>query len=230
MCRNPLPAHRRTRKRQELIEATQGELERIAQAVSRPKRPLRGKDFELNIGEDCFSFRLPRESVEREAELDGLYALRTNIPAQQLDGQEAVGHFKGLSEVESAFRSLKTAELRIRPIHDRLADRVRAHVLPCMLAYYVQWHMRRRRLPCCSTITTRKQPAASAAPTWPRPSARARDSSRPPASGPRTLTRPTASAPCWPTWPASCATPSSPICREPSPLQQRVFELLKARL
>ncbi len=257
VCRNPLLAHRRARKRQELIEATQGELERIAQAVSRPKRPLRGKDkiglragkvlnrfkmgkhFELNIGEDCFSFRLLEHSVEREVELDGLYALRTNLPAKELDSQEAVGHYKGLSEVERAFRSLKTAELRIRPIHHRLADRVRAHVFLCMLAYYLQWHMRRRLAPLLfddhDKETARRRRSCCVAPAkrsrkGQLKAARKRTEDGLPAHSFRTLLADLA------TIVRNTVQPDLPGARTfekttlPSPLQQRVFELLKVRL
>ena len=100
------------------------------------------KHFELTVEERSFGFKILDEKVCAEAALDGIYVIRTNVPKKQLGTADAVRSYKGLCEVERAFRSLKTVDLKIRPIHHRLEDRVRAHILLCMLAYYVEWHMR----------------------------------------------------------------------------------------
>ena len=161
-CRNPLLAAERARKREDLLAATETRLKRIVAATQRAKRPLRGKDkialavgkalgrykmskhFQWQITEDSFSFARRQESIAAESALDGIYVIRTNVPSSQLPATEAVHAYKRLSLVERAFRSLKTVDLKIRPIHHRLADRVRAHVLLCMLAYYVEWHLREK--------------------------------------------------------------------------------------
>ena len=164
-CRNPLLAEERSRKRNELLNAAEAGLRQIVTRTKREKRPLRGKDrialavgkalgrykmgkhFQWQIGEDAFTFERHQDSIDREAALDGVYVIRTNVPASQLPANETVKAYKGLSGVERAFRTLKGVDLKIRPIHHRLEDRVRAHVLLCMLAYYVEWHMRGRLAP-----------------------------------------------------------------------------------
>jgi hypothetical protein len=100
------------------------------------------KHFELVIGERTFTFARKRDAIAAEAALDGLYIIRTSVPPAQMDSAECVRNYKALANVERAFRSLKTIDLKVRPIHHRTADRVRAHILLCMLAYYVEWHMR----------------------------------------------------------------------------------------
>lgn len=165
VCRNPLLAERRARKREELLQATERDLEKVRVATSRAKRRLKGKDkiglrvgkvigrfkmakhFEISIEEEGFSYRRDTSSIAQEAALDGIYVIRTSVPGQVLDANETVGAYKGLSQVERAFRSLKSIDLKIRPIHHRLAERVKAHVFLCMLAYYVEWHMRKALAP-----------------------------------------------------------------------------------
>jgi len=160
VCRNPDLARERTRKRAALLAATQRDLARIAAAVRRKHKPLRGqaeiglaagavidrhkmaKHFALTITEDCFAWRRNDANIEREARLDGLYVIRTNVPASAMDATAAVRAYKDLARVERAFRTLKGIDLQIRPVHHRLAPRVRAHVFLCMLAYYVEWHLR----------------------------------------------------------------------------------------
>ena len=100
------------------------------------------KHFELAIGDNTFTFARKPESIAAEAALDGLYIIRTSVSAAQMDAPQCVRNYKALANVERAFRSLKTIDLKVRPIHHRTADRVRAHILLCMLAYYVEWHMR----------------------------------------------------------------------------------------
>ena len=100
------------------------------------------KHFTLDIQDRAFAFQRRAESIAAEAALDGLYVIRTSVPEEQMDAADCVRHYKSLAQVERAFRTLKSVDLRIRPIHHRLADRVRAHILLCMLAYYVEWHLR----------------------------------------------------------------------------------------
>ena len=99
------------------------------------------------IEEDGFRCERKQSNIEREAALDGIYVIRTSVSAEVLNSEQVVGHYKRLSDVERAFRSLKSVDLKIRPIYHHLADRVRAHVFLCMLSYYVEWHMRRALAP-----------------------------------------------------------------------------------
>ena len=160
VCRNRDLAAERARKREELLAATEKDLAAIAAAVTRSRQPLRGQDkialkaggvlgrrkmakhFELTITDTSFVFIRNTAAITREAALDGFYVLRTNVPTAVLDTTTTVLAYKALAGVERAFRSIKTVDLEIRPIHHRLADRVRAHVFLCMLGYYVIWHMR----------------------------------------------------------------------------------------
>ena len=164
-CRNPLLADERTRKRKELLAATEKELDLIVAATQRRKNRLRGKDrialrvgrvlhrfkmskhLRLHITEDSFRYERDEESIAAEAALDGIYVVRTSLPASTLDAGQTVGAYKGLAMAERAFRSLKTVDLKVRPIHHHLENRVRAHVLLCMLAYSVEWHMRKALAP-----------------------------------------------------------------------------------
>jgi transposase len=157
-CRNPELAKLRTHKREELLAATEENLQKIKARVDAGKLAggdeigLRvgkivnqykvAKHFTLAIGERTFSFARKREAIAAEAALDGVYIIRTSVPATQMDAPECVRNYKALAHVERAFRSLKTIDLKVRPIHHRTADRVRAHLFLCMLAYYVEWHMR----------------------------------------------------------------------------------------
>jgi hypothetical protein len=164
-CRNPLMAEERARKRTELLAATEQALNQIAAATQRPRNPLRGKarialrvggvlgrykmrkHFNLSLEETSFSFTRDEASIAREAALDGIYVIRTSVPAAALPAEQAVRNYKRLAVVERAFRSLKSVDLKVRPIHHRLEQRVRTHVLLCMLAYYVEWHMRQALAP-----------------------------------------------------------------------------------
>ncbi len=165
VCKNPLLAEERARKRAELLAGTENDLARIAARVQRARSPLRGaaaigqavgavlgrrhmaKHFQISIGDDAFSFAKNHLSIAAEAALDGIYVVRTNLPAAQSDAAATVRAYKSLSGVEHAFRSLKTVDLELRPVFHWTAPRVRAHVLLCMLAYYLQWHMRRSLAP-----------------------------------------------------------------------------------
>jgi len=165
VCRNPLLAEERARKREELLRATEKTLGEITAATQRPKKPLHGKDkiglrvgkqinhykmgkhFILEIEERSFSYRRDEEKIAAEAALDGLYVIRTSVAEEALDAESTVRAYKELSKVERAFRCLKTVDLKVRPIYHWLANRVRAHVFLCMLAYYVEWHMRQKLAP-----------------------------------------------------------------------------------
>ena len=162
VCRNRALATERARKREDLLAATERELARIAAAVARKRAPLRGtaaiglkvgavldkhkmaKHFTLDIADSRFAFARKTEAIAAEATLDGIYVVRTSLPATVLDDAATVRSYKSLSLVERAFRCLKTVDLQIRPIYHWLADRVRAHVFLCMLAYYLEWHMHQR--------------------------------------------------------------------------------------
>jgi transposase len=164
-CRNPLLAEERKRKREELLAATEKQLEKIMAATQRKRRPLRGKKeiglaagkvlgrykvgkhFHLTIEDDSFRWERKPANIQREAALDGIYVVRTSVPATALTSEQVVEKYKSLSAVERAFRSMKSVDLKVRPIHHHQADRVKAHVLLCMLAYYVEWHMRRALAP-----------------------------------------------------------------------------------
>src|SRR5439155_19149360 len=100
------------------------------------------KHFALTIEDDSLAYRLDQEKIKAEAALDGIYVLRTPLSPDTLDAADVVRSYKSLANVERAFRSMKTIDLKVRPIHHHLADRVRAHIFLCMLAYYVEWHMR----------------------------------------------------------------------------------------
>jgi transposase len=157
-CRNLELAKLRAHKREELLVATERNLDKIKARVDAGK--LVGQDeiglrvgkiinqykmakhFELTIGDTTFTFARKHDNIATEAALDGIYIIRTSVSAAQMDAPQCVRNYKSLANVERAFRSLKTIDLKVRPIHHRTADRVRAHIFLCMLAYYVEWHMR----------------------------------------------------------------------------------------
>ena len=165
VCRNQALAAERARRREDLLAATERELARIAAAVARQRQPLRGaaaiglkvgavldrhkmaKHFTLDIADNRFGFSRKTEDIAAEAALDGIYVVRTSLPVTVLDDPTTVRSYKSLSLVERAFRCLKSVDLQIRPVYHWLADRVRAHVFLCMLAYYLEWHMRQRLAP-----------------------------------------------------------------------------------
>jgi transposase len=160
-CKNPLLAEERARKREDLLQATEKELTKVAAATQRPKRPLRGasviglrvgrvlghfkmaKHFQIRIDDSGFHYHRDQKRIDEESALDGIYVIRTSVAPEKLSSSDTVRCYKRLSAVERAFRSTKTVDLKIRPVHHRLEKRVRAHVLLCMLAYYVEWHIRR---------------------------------------------------------------------------------------
>ena len=190
VCRNPDPAGERARKREALLVATERDLTRIVAATRKLTRPLRGKaeiglavgavvsvhkmakHFDLTITNNSFSFCRRNDTIEREARLDGIYVIRTSLTAETMSAAEAVRAYKNLSRVERAFRSLKSIDLQIRPVHHWIEPRVRAHVFLCMLAYYVEWHLRDAWAPIlfhehdrAAAEAERASPVAAAAPS-----------------------------------------------------------------
>ena len=165
VCRNPDLAAERARKREDLLAATEKDLARIKAAVGRKRNPLRGtaeialkvgevlntykvkKHFDLDITDAAFSFTRKTAEIAAEAATDGSYVVRTSVPEATLGDADTVRSYKSLSLVERAFRCIKTVDLHVRPVYHWLADRVRAHVFLCMLAYYLEWHMRQRLAP-----------------------------------------------------------------------------------
>ena len=255
VCRNEALAAERARKREELLAATERDLAKIRAAATRTRNPLRGeaeialkvgavlgrrkvaKHFNLTITEHTLAFARTEEAIAAEAALDGFYVLRTSVEAKDLDAGATVLAYKSLAQVERAFRSLKSIDLDIRPVHHRLAGRVRAHVLLCMLAYYVAWHMRRKLAPRLFEDHHRKAAAAAR----PSPVAAAEVS---PAAHAKARTRKTddgAPVHSFRTLLADLATltrntvrfgnnlPTTVLSR-PTPPQQRAFDLLGVAL
>jgi transposase len=165
VCRNPLLGAERARKREDLLRATERALAQIAAAAGRARQPLRGeaaiakrvgavlgrykvgKHFRIEITATACRYHRDDARIAQEAALDGLYVIRTSVPADELSAADTVHAYKRLAMTERAFRSFKTVDLRVRPVYHHLPDRVRAHVFLCLLAYYVEWHMRRALAP-----------------------------------------------------------------------------------
>ncbi len=189
-CRNPALAEDRARKRAELLDDTERELRRIQGRVRRRRQPLKGageigqavgavlgrrkvaKHFKIAITDDDLDFARDQAAIDAEAALDGFYVLRTSLPATTLDAGETVQAYKSLATVERAFRSLKTLDIEVRPVFHWASPRVRAHVLLCMLAYYLEWHMRSRLAPIlfddhdrCAAHAQRSSPVVKAKPS-----------------------------------------------------------------
>ena len=165
VCRNPALAEERARKRNELLKATQELLQPIRLATERATSPLRGKQeiglrvgkvigkykmskhFDLTITDTSFTFTRKENRIREEASLDGLYVVRSSVDEQRMSSERVVETYKSLAKVERAFRCMKTIDLSLRPIYHRTEDRIRSHVFICMLAYYVEWHMREKLRP-----------------------------------------------------------------------------------
>ncbi len=255
VCRNPDLAARRSRKRQDLLQATERLLAAVAARLQRKHRPLRGaatigiavgtvlnkhkmaKHFDVVISDTTLAWSRKQDAIADEAALDGFYVIRTNLPAEACSTEQVVLAYKGLSQVERAFRSLKTTDLDIRPIHHRRARRVRGHVLLCMLAYYVTWHMQQALAPMLFTDHDRQTAAlqrtspVAAAPV--SPAARAKAATKRTADGQpvhsfatpladlANLTRNTVRF--------ANALPVTVLSR-PMPVQQRALQLLNLKL
>jgi hypothetical protein len=255
VCRNGALAAERARKREDLLVATEADLAKIQAATARTRNPLKGaanialkvgavlgrrkvaKHFRLTITEDSFAFARDPATIAAEVALDGFYVLRTSLPADALDAGAAVLAYKSLAQVERAFRSLKSIDLEVRPVHHRLARRVRAHVFLCMLAYYVAWHMRQK----LSSVLFEDHDRPAAAASRASPVARAEVS---PAARAKARTRKTennATVHSFRTLLADLATltrntvrfgdalPMTVLSR-PTPTQQRAFDLLGVAL
>jgi transposase len=168
-CFNPLLAEQRRRKRDDLLEATEKELRKIEQQVKRrTRKPLSkaeiavkvgrvihrfkvAKHFHWTIDDGLFTWTRSTESISKETELDGIYVIRTSETQDRFSAEDTVRHYKSLAQVERGFRCFKGIDLRVRPIHHRIEDRVRAHLFLCMLAYYLEWHMRSALAPILFT-------------------------------------------------------------------------------
>ncbi len=162
LCRNPLVAEKNKIRRAELMEKTEEELHKIVVATTREKRKLKGSEkiglrvgkvinkfkvgkyFELDISENKFNYRRKEEVIAQEEKLDGIYIIRTSVSSEEMDSLSTVKNYKSLSKVEEAFRCYKTIDLNVRPIYHWKSDRVKGHIFLCMLAYYVEWHMKEK--------------------------------------------------------------------------------------
>jgi transposase len=250
-CHNPVLAEQRTRKRQELLAATEKELTPIAAATRRATRPLRGKDrialrvgkvinhykmakhFTLQITDDSFTFTPNTEAIAAEAALDGIYVLRTSLPDHTLERDDVVARYKGLEDVERFFRTLNS-ELDVRPIRHRLADRVRAHMFLRMLSYYLVWHMKQALAPIL--FHDNDKPAAAAKRANPVAAAQRSDDALAKAARKRTTDNTPVHS--FTSLLADLATvcanqiqptddmPAFTIITNPTPLQRRAFDLL----
>lgn len=257
-CKNPLLAEERRRKREELLVATERELDKIVQASGRAKYALKGKDkigmrvgkvlgrfkvgkhFVTEITEESFTYKRDVERIAQEAALDGIYVLRTSVmETEVLSAEQTVSNYKSLSTVERAFRSLKTVDLKVRPIYHHLPDRVRAHVFLCMLAYYVEWHMRRALAPVLFDDHDRKTAQALrhsvVAPAQRSPKALSkiqmkRTEDGLPVHSFHTLLNDMATIVKNHMEPKEDGLPSFEKMTRPTPLQQRVLDLLGVRL
>ena len=255
VCYNPILAQERAGKRQQLLEATEKLLETVVEATRRAKRRLKGKDkigvrvgkllnhykvgkhFILDISEEGFSYRRDDHKIAAEARLDGLYVIRTSVASQQLSSESAVRLYKDLSKVRRAFRSLKTVDLKVRPIFHWLEGRVRSHVFLCMLAYYVEWHMRLKLHPLLFDEDDSEGAAALrssiVAPAVRSASARRKEASKRTAEGLRAHSLRTLLADLA-TLSKNRVRTSGPqgaefyMLTRPTPLQQRAFDLLGA--
>jgi len=256
-CFNPLLAQERARKREDLLRATQKDLDALVEATGRERRPLRGqeqialrvgkvlgrfkvaKHFRLEITATSFRYARNETSIARETALDGIYVIRTSVPTEALSACDTVRAYKDLARVERAFRSLKTLDLHVRPIYHRLADRVRAHVFLCLLAYYVEWHLRKALAPL---LFDEDDPAAAAAlrRSIVKPARRSERalakaaSQRTPEGGPvhsfRTLIADLATLAKTTVQPHAAGVPAFDRLTTPTPLQQQVFDRLGVRL
>ena len=252
-CFNPLLADERRRKREELLAATEQELATLAHAAARRTRTpfddatlgqkvgrvinhdKMAKHFVVTITGGRLSWTRRPESIQQEAQLDGFYVIRTSVAAEHISAADVVRHYKGLARVERAFRCLKGIDLRVRPIHHRTEDHVRAHIFLCVLAYYVDWHLRQAWAPLLfedETLETDRQTRDPVAPATPSPAARRKKVERQTTAGLPLHSFDTLLA----TLATRCAhacrlrsDPAGPPVRQltpPSPLQARALALL----
>ena len=256
VCRNPLLAAERARKREALLRATEQELDKIVQATTRAKRRLRGKDqiglrvgkvvgkfkvakhFALHIAEEAFGYARKPDNIAQEAALDGIYVIRTSVPTQRLDTESTVRVYKGLSVVERAFRCYKSIDLKVRPIHHRRACRVRSHVFLCLLAYYVEWHMRQALAPMlfddddperAKALQESVVRQAQRSPSAQRKAQRKRTDDGQPVHSFQTLLADLATIVRDQIQPKLPDAPTFDKTTIPTPIQQRAFDLLEVR-
>lgn len=254
VCHNPLLEEERGRKRRELLEATEKALTKVRKQVERrTKKPLQeaeialkvgkvlgryrmGKHFLYTIGEGKFQWSRREQMIEQEAKLDGIYVIRTSESGERLSAADTVRSYKSLAQVERAFRTLKGVDLLIRPIHHRTEDRVPAHIFLCLLAYYVEWHLRRVWAPLLFEDEQLAQQRRRRDPILPAscsPSAQEKKLTRQTADGfPvhsfETLMAELASrARVTYTLKSDAAAPSFQQVPEPTPLQAKAYELLE---
>src|SRR5215470_126304 len=255
VCKNHALAEERRRKRGELLDATEQGLKDIQKRIVRERKPLRGagrigvavgavisrrkvgKHFNVTITDDSLSFTRNHAAIATEAALDGFYVLRTNVPADVINTADTVRAYKSLARVERAFRCLKTTDLDIRPIYHWVSPRVRAHVFLCMLAYYLEWHMRQALAPMmfddhdrAAGEALRSSPVAKAepSPAAKRKAKKKRTDDGQPVHSFRTLLADLA------TLTRNIVrfgnTPETAVLASPTEIQQRVFDLLGVKL
>jgi len=252
-CYNPLVAQERQRKRHALLAATEDDLAAIVREVARrTKTPLSqaeigkkvgqvlrhyhmAKHFTVQIAENRLSYARRPEAIQREAALDGIYVIRTSEPAERLSAEDTVRGYKNLAVVERLFRTLKSIDILVRPIHHHQEKRVRAHIFLCVLAYYVEWHMRQALAPLLfddEDLEQHRQTRDPVAPAQPSPAAHQKKARR--------LTADGLPIPSFHTLLAALGTRCRNRCRvtsglegltfcqltEPTPLQQQAFQLL----
>jgi hypothetical protein len=195
-----------------------------------------GKHFKLQIDDGVFRWARREESIRREEALDGIYVIRTSEPQGRLSAEDAVRNYKSLAEVERAFRSLKSLEILVRPIRHRIDDRVRAHVFLCLLAYYAKWHMRKALAPLLfddEERDGRRLTRDPVAPSTPSPSARRKKAARSTRDGFPLHSFATLLQELSTRCRHQCrvkskaSLPSLRLVTQPTPLQQRAFELLE---
>jgi hypothetical protein len=249
-----LLADERRRKREALLAATENALEKILKQVQRrTKTPLSaaeigkklgqvlnhfkvGKHFEVTIADGQLSYARRTQAIEREAELDGLYVIRTSEAAQDLSAEDTMRGYKNLAQGERAFRTLKGMDLQIRPIYHRSEERVRAHIFLCLLAYYVEWHMRQALAPLLfddETLEFERKHRDPVAPAKPSPLAKRKKAERITEDGLPIHSFATLVAELAMRCRNRCqlkADPQSHVIyqdAEPTPLQTRVLELIR---
>jgi transposase len=253
-CFNPLLADERRRKREDLLAATEHALEKILKQVQRrTKTPLSaaeigtkvgkvisrfkmGKHFELTIAQGQFGYARRTQTIEREAQLDGLYVIRTSESSANLCAEDTVRSYKNLALVERAFRTLKGLDLQIRPIYHRSEDRVRAHIFLCLLAYYVEWHMRQALTPLLfvdETLSVDRKNRDPVAPAKPSASVKRKKATRVTEDGLPVHSFTTLMAELGTRCRHRCrlkTDPNSPVIyqdTDPTPIQVRALELIR---
>src|SRR5467141_1652328 len=252
VCKNPLLAEERARKREDLLRATEAALTKLADQIARGTGPT-GQDkigravgrienryklaklLDITVGEDGFTFGRNPARITDEARLDGFYVIRTSVEDKALAADNVVGAYKSLARVERAFRSLKTVDLHLRPIHHWLAPRVRAHVFLCMLACHVEWHMRERLKPMLfdddDLTAAARERASIVAPAQPSPAALRKRASKLTANGGpvhsfQTLLRDLATCTLNQMTTTLNAAYSFTLVATPTPIQAQAFSLL----